>query len=175
MRREFNEDHTPRAYFITFRSYGTWLHGDARGSVDRHHNRYGASLISPNSRWRKFNAQSLKASPVRLSKKQRVVVSTAIKRTCEIRKWCLYSLNVRTNHCHVVLLAACGPSKALNALKANATRELRENGLWRSGESPWADGGSKRYLWTEQQLNKAIDYVELDQGDIFPNLDDIEI
>ena len=25
----------PLAYFISFRTFGTWLHGDRRGSVDR--------------------------------------------------------------------------------------------------------------------------------------------
>ena len=49
--REFNDDHTALAYLITFRCYGTWLHGDSRGSVDRFHNRYGAPLIAANRRW----------------------------------------------------------------------------------------------------------------------------
>jgi len=40
-------------------------------------------------------------------------------------------------------------------------------------DSPWADTGSKRYLWTEEQLKSAIDYVELGQGDSFPNLDSL--
>jgi hypothetical protein len=46
--REFNPDRVPLAYLITFRAYGTWLHGDSRGSVDRFHNRYGAPLIRAN-------------------------------------------------------------------------------------------------------------------------------
>jgi len=46
--REFTESRIPLAYLITFRAYGTWLHGDSRGSVDRFHNRYGAPLIAPN-------------------------------------------------------------------------------------------------------------------------------
>jgi len=37
----------------------------------------------------------------------------------------------------------------MNALKANATRMLREADEWRRSDSPWADGGSKRYLWTD--------------------------
>jgi hypothetical protein len=45
--RGFN-DHTPLAYFIMFRSYGTWLHGDSRGSVDRLHNTYGTPRLPPN-------------------------------------------------------------------------------------------------------------------------------
>jgi hypothetical protein len=29
--REFNPDPVPLGYLITFRAYGTWLHGDSRG------------------------------------------------------------------------------------------------------------------------------------------------
>jgi hypothetical protein len=45
----FESDHyrIPLAYLITFRSYGTWLHGDPRGSVDRFHNVYGKPRLPP--------------------------------------------------------------------------------------------------------------------------------
>lgn len=36
-----NDTDTPLAYLITFRTYGTWLHGDERGSVDKNHNKFG--------------------------------------------------------------------------------------------------------------------------------------
>ena len=62
----------------------------------------------------------------------------------------------------------------MNALKANMTRMLREADEWRRSDSPWADGGSKCYLWTDDRVQKAIDYVELDQGDVFPSVDDID-
>jgi hypothetical protein len=52
--REFSDDHTPLAYLITFRSYGTWLHGDPRGSVDRFHNVYGTPRLPPNSQREKY-------------------------------------------------------------------------------------------------------------------------
>jgi len=174
MKKEFNEDHTPLAYLITFRCYGTWLHGDERGSINRQHNRYGAPRITPNKTWLRHNEYSLKEEPVELSIAQRAMVTTSIKQTCEIRGWLLHAVNTRTNHVHVVVSASSGPSRILNALKANATRELREARLWGRTDSPWLDGGSKRYLWTEEQVNKAIDYVELRQGDEFPSVDDIE-
>ena len=60
------------------------------------------------------------------------------------------------------------PELVLNALKANATRELREAGCWRYDHSPWADGGSKKWLWTEKELSNAIDYVLYEQGDPLP-------
>ena len=174
MKKEFNEDHTPLGYLITFRTYGTWLHGDKRGSVDRHNNRYGAPLINPNPDWLAYNKSRLKHAPVKLNQQQRALIKDSIERTCDIRGWRLYKTNVRTNHVHVVVGAACGPSRVLNALKSHATRDLRERNQWLLSNSPWAERGSKRYLWTELHLQRAIDYVEFDQGDVFVTVDDIE-
>src|SRR5262249_42685946 len=47
----------PLAYLITFRCYGTWLHGDERGSTDRHRNQYGTPFIPSNEYWHTYNAR----------------------------------------------------------------------------------------------------------------------
>ena len=57
--------------------------------------------------------------------------------------------------------ANCKPKWILNAFKANATRTMREADCWHSENSPWVRRGSKRYLWTEQQLLAAMAYVPL--------------
>jgi hypothetical protein len=44
---EFKDDHIPVGFLISFRGFGTWLHGDPRGSVDRLHNRYGTPKQGP--------------------------------------------------------------------------------------------------------------------------------
>jgi len=44
----WNDTDAPLAYMITFRTYGSWLHGDERGSIDRHHNRFGGPRVSVN-------------------------------------------------------------------------------------------------------------------------------
>ena len=164
---EFNPN-GPVGYLISFRCYGTWLHGDPRGSVDRIHNRYGAPKIQPNPQRVKYEKSLLKSPPVRLNTERRHVVEHAIRETCKIRKWTLWAVNVRTNHVQTVVSARKPPELVLNALKANATRELREAGCWRHDHSPWAYGGSKRRLWTEKALNNAIDYVLYEQGDPLP-------
>ena len=93
--------------------------------------------------------------------------------TCRIRKWSLFALNVRSNHIHVVVAASNKkPEMVLGAFKANATRQLREDGLWPYPATPWADGGSKRRLWNEQSVAEAIDYVLYGQGDDIPDFDD---
>jgi hypothetical protein len=82
-------------------------------------------------------------------------------RDLQIRKSSLLARNVRNNHIHVVVTAYKKPELVLNALKANATRQLRQEGLWRHTFSPWAFKGSKRRLWNEKSVQRAIDYVLL--------------
>jgi REP element-mobilizing transposase RayT len=154
----------PLAYLITFRTYGTWLHGDERGSVDRFHNRYGTPRIPYNRSWKKHNRNELRHAPFWLKSRHRKIVKEAIKETCKIRGWGFWTTNVRTNHIHTVVSAASKPEPVLAAFKANATRKLRKAGLWRSPHSPWIEKGSKKYLWTEADVINAITYVEYDQG-----------
>jgi len=40
-----------------------------------------------------------------------------------------------------------------------------------SKTSPWAFKGSKRRLWNEQSVARAIDYVLYGQGDTLPDFD----
>ncbi|HKP69211.1 MAG TPA: transposase [Pyrinomonadaceae bacterium] len=166
----WNDTDTPLAFFISFRCYGTWLHGDDRGSVDRHHNDYGAPRIPRNDTWKRIEGGLTKHPPVRLDGARRKAVKDAIRETCEKRNWYLWAMNVRTNHGHAVITAAGrNPDLVLNALKANATRKMRECGCWPHEYSPWAEKGSKRRLWNEQSIARAIDYVNNRQGDDLPD------
>jgi len=162
---DFNDRSVPVGYLLTFRCYGTWLHGDERGSVDRYHRIYGTSMVPPSALRRKHDHELLKQPPVTLNSRQRAVIESAIRETCRIRRWQLWTVNVRTNHVHAVVSADKRPESVLSALKANATRAMRAAGLWTSELSPWEFRGSKRYLWDEKQLNEAIAYVEYDQGE----------
>ena len=164
-RRDFNDDHTPLGYLITFRAYGTWLHGDERGSVDRDHHRYDTPTLPPSPHRKQIVRNLLKQPPVKFNARQRAAIEFGIRDTCTIRKWELWALHVRTNHLHCVVTANCNPKTVLVALKANATRSMREAGCWRSDLSPWAQRGSNKYLWTEEDLANAIAYVIEDQGE----------
>jgi REP element-mobilizing transposase RayT len=166
--REFNHDHTPLAYFITFRSYGTWLHGDNRGSVDRMHNTYGTPHLPANSLRQNYERRLLKRPPVKLTLKRRAAIERGIRDTCRFRKWLLWALNVRTNHVHTVVSAVGKSKQVLATLKANATRVMRESKCWDSKHTPWADRGSRRHIWTQKQLLAVIDYVLYDQGEPLP-------
>jgi REP element-mobilizing transposase RayT len=168
--REFNEEHVPLAYLITFRSYGTWLHGDKRGSVDRHHNRYGTPRIPRNDPWREHNRRSLKQPPTRLDSQRRAAVDAAIRETWEIRKWALWALNTRSNHVHAVVTVNCDPERVMTAFKANATRKMRNSGCWKNTGTPWVRRGSKKRLCNEKEVAAAVAYVLYDQGEPLPKL-----
>jgi REP element-mobilizing transposase RayT len=111
--------------------------------------------------------------PLILKARHRKSIEAAIRETCDFRSWFLQAINVRTNHIHTVVSASHKkPGHVLGAFKANATRQLRQDGLWHCPFSPWADEGSKRRLWNEQSVARAIDYVVNGQGDDLPDFDD---
>jgi len=168
----WNDTDTPLGYLITFRCYGTWLHGDERGSIDRFHNRYKSPYLARSDHRRDLNLKEMRSEPLILDTKQRQSVDLALREVCVNREWLLHALNVRTNHVHtVVSIGLIKPDRALNAFKAYATRRMRLDGNWTEPHSPWADKGSQRYLWTEQSLALAIDYVVNGQGGELPDLE----
>jgi len=168
----WNDTEIPLAYLFTFRTYGTWLHGDERGSVDRFHNQYKAPYLSPDRDRLTHNLELLSHDIVKLDGPQRRVVRSAIRETCRTREWPLCALNVRTNHVHAVIsIGATGAGRALNDLKAYATRRMRSKGCWMSERSPWADKGSKRPLWNLRSVEIAVDYVLNRQGEALPDFD----
>ena len=169
----WNDTDIPLAHLITFRCYGTWLHGDKRGSIDRFHNRYKSRYIDANEKWHRYNTETLENETLILDASQRQSVDRAIRETCQFRRWHLHALNVRTNHIHtVVSIGSIKPERALTAFKANATRQMRQDGGWHQGSSPWAEKGSKRYLWNERSVAQAIEYVLYEQGNDLPDFSD---
>ena len=169
----WNDTDTPIAYLISFRCYGTWLHGDDHGFIDRDHNLFGTSYNHADSRsYEEFNRDELKGKPVSLNPQQREVVAKAIYEVCVYKQWGLYAENVRTNHVHVVIGIGYGSSsRALNSLKSYSTKRMREAGLWNREHSPWSRRGSKRCLWNEKSVALATNYVINGQGGPLPEFD----
>jgi REP element-mobilizing transposase RayT len=165
----FSHDYNPvgpLAYLITFRTYGTWLHGDERYSTDRKKaNTPGSPMIVPNTRLREVKKSHLKYPPVKIDQKQREVVDSTIRQVIAYKKWILHGLNVREDHVHIVLTADKGPELAVNSMKSWCTRRLRENGLLSFQIEPWSRHGSTRYLWDERELRDAVNYVLYGQGE----------
>src|SRR5882724_2680614 len=156
---DFKDDHTPVGFLITFRCFGTWLHGDRRGSVDRFHNVYGTPKLGPERARVKYERKLMTQPPVRLSAKRRAAAEQGVKDACKKRGWQLWVVNARTNRVHSVVTANCNSKKVRSTLKAYATKAMREAGCWLSEESAWSYRGSRISLWTEEEtlLHEAPD------------------
>lgn len=166
---KWNDTDTPLGFLITFRTYGTWLHGDERGSIDRYHNNFRGPRVPKNPVMERQHAAKLKSEPFLMNAKARSVVEAAIREVCEFRVWRLYAIHIRTNHGHVVIPSNnIVPDRALRDFKAYSTRALRNVGLWLHDHSPWVDGGSKRYIWTPEGISNTCDYVVNRQGADLP-------
>ena len=169
--QDWDDNEGPLAYLITFRTYGTWLHGDDRYSIDLHgQNIYGTPKIAPNRNLVKLMSTNRAADAFILNGEQRGVVERAIRDVCKYRGYCLMAVNVRTNHAHSVVASQRKPEIILNAFKSNATRELRQAGLVLPTQPVWSRGGSTRYLWKPRHVEGAINYVLYGQGDDLPDL-----
>jgi len=159
---------TPLGFLLTFSTYGSWLHGDPRGSKDRQHNTPGTDPRKADEFFQTAQAEAMGHPPVAISARMRSVLQAAFRETCGHRGWQLVALNIRTQHVHAVVLAGdqSDPERMLNDLKAYGTRALRRHGLVVSDARVWARHGSTRWLWHERDIDGACEYVLNWQGRI---------
>lgn len=163
----FDENEFPLAYLLTFRTFGTWLHGDERESIGRDgRNHYGNPRIKPKPELESVMKGEMKQPPFILTKPMRRVVELAIREICLRRGYGLSAVNVRTNQAHAVVSAQMKPERIADALKANATKMLREELLISPDTKVWSRGRSRRYLWKPRHVSGAIDYVLYCQSDL---------
>src|SRR5438128_11461758 len=97
---------SPLAYFITFTCYGTWLHGDQPGSVDRGHHTPGTPVLTPDPGRQARAQEQLSEPPYLLDPARRQVTLDAICDIARRKQWSLHAVHVRSNHVHVVLTAS---------------------------------------------------------------------
>ncbi|MGB7202548.1 MAG: transposase [Pyrinomonadaceae bacterium] len=116
-------------------------------------------------------AGQLKADAFVLNAECRKVVDAAIRGVCQVRSYVLFGLHVRTNHAHIVVGNAAKPERMMDSFKAYATRALRKARLIDTNQKPWSRHGSTRYLWTDEHIATAVDYVVNGQGDELPTFD----
>jgi REP element-mobilizing transposase RayT len=144
----------PLAYFLTWSSYGTWLPGDDRGWNRKDE----PDPQPPNSFIVEMAESRMKETEFRLSTSDRDIVEATIRKHCEIRNWPLHAVNPRTNHVHVVVTArGYRPETVRDQFKAWCTRKLKAVHATRT--QFWTEGGSRRWINTEDDLAAAVAYV----------------
>ncbi len=147
-------------YFLTWHTYGTWLHGDPAGSVDLLHNKYGTPRLGPDPERMRAAMSLMNDPPLTLTRTDRILVDNIMRKHCRIRKWDLRALNVRSNHVHVVIASpTIDPETIVKQLKEWGTRVLRDHRIIGMQRRAWADHGSTEYLFEEGALEARIHYV----------------
>ena len=100
---------------------------------------------------------------------QRQLVEVAIRGVAAHRGWEVHAINARSNHVHVLASGAVRPERMLNDFKVWATRRLAEAALLEPGAQVWARGGSRRYIWRQEDMEAAHRYVVEAQDDPWKN------
>jgi REP element-mobilizing transposase RayT len=157
-------DKIPLAYFITFRTYASWLHGDIRLSVSRTKNIYNTPKINPNKNLETQMHDQKKHELILLSKKQGDIILESTVEVCNKYQWRLHSLHVRSNHVHLTVSANEQPEIIMTRIKARATFYLRKQGEFSKSQKIWARHGSTKYLWSPESLYFATEYTTELQG-----------
>jgi REP element-mobilizing transposase RayT len=151
----FEQNPFPIAYLLTFRTYGSWLHGDERGSFGRlRRGGHNTKIIEPSVPLKELMEEKKSERSVTLDANQRELVAIAIREVCKHREYFLRAINVRTNHVHTVVSKAIGPEKIVNDFKAYSTRKLRENHYISHDQRFWSRGSSTRYLWKPRHVRQ---------------------
>ena len=159
----------PRAYLLTWTTYGSWLHGDERGSVDDAHHVPGEEFAPADRRRWSMAAHRMRAASVMLDAEARRIVAQAIADHCTARRWELIALHVRTRHVHAIVVAPeARPEIVVGQLKAWATRRLRAAGRFPQSDPIWTRQASTRYLWNKESVRRAGVYVVEQQGEGLP-------
>lgn len=153
------------AYFITFSTYGTWLHGSPKGSADKKHNAFETPWLEPDVE-RESKARKAMLEPgYTMSAAERQIVCKAIVELAREREWFLWAVHVRTNHAQIVVSADRDPGRLMSEMKARASRDLTRAGFGTPQQRRWTRHGSTLHLYREEQISAKIHYTLDEQGE----------
>jgi REP element-mobilizing transposase RayT len=158
--------HMAIAYFITFSTYGTWLHGADKGmgSVDRDHNEQGADFVTPDPAVEQEACDAMAQPVYTMDAPRRERVRDAIVSLAKERAWQLLAVHVRSNHVHVVIRADRDPGRLMSDLKGRASRDLTLTGFENADRRRWTRHGSTKHLFTAEEVEDKIEYTLTKQG-----------
>ena len=159
-----------RYWLLTWRTYGSWLPGDARGFVspvrDRSgkevcHNIPGTPYDADMPRLERHARNLLKCDPIRLVLAQAEVLIGQFAETAHYREWQLSAVAILENHVHVVVGVPGDPDPAeiLGDFKSYGSRALNRRWTRTPSGTWWAESGSRRKLSKPEDALAAIRYV----------------
>jgi len=141
------------AYMVTWTTFGTWLQGDERKYVK------DGQTLDPNPNLKQANLSSIKQDIIKLSPFQKNITEIAILKEAKRINHKIYAIAVCSNHIHLLAEASKESiEKAVQRYKYSATAELRKFGVVQ--EKIWAKGFDKRFCYTENEIERKIQYIQ---------------
>jgi REP element-mobilizing transposase RayT len=152
-------DDSPLAYHITFGTYGTRLHGDPRGTIDRRCKAYGQPIVEHSEAREQIAAERMKHQPILFTVDQCVFAQAAVEEICERGRWEFIQTACGPDHVHVLLKSERKPKAIRRWLKRWLGEAMTARWPLPDGQSWWAKGGSAKCVWEEKYLRNVEQYI----------------
>ena len=147
------------AYHITWGPYGTRLHGDPRGTVDRDHNEFGTPVLGYDQhRWEREKA-NLKFPPVVLTREQMIAIEELLPDICARGQWTHITGAAGPDHVHEILHSEHNPEIIRRLIKRWLGQELSKQFPIADGATWWAECGSMKFIDNDRYFANATRYV----------------
>jgi len=150
---------TVLAFHITWGTYGTRLHGDPRGTVDRQHNELKTPVLGYDEhRWARERSL-LKFHPVVFTRDQQILAESLVPNVCERGHWIFRTCAVGPDHIHVILTSEHDPETIRRLLKRWVGQDLSHHIPLPKDATFWAECGSIRWIDSQAYFDRALKYV----------------
>ena len=170
-----------RAYHVIFTAYGFWLPNDPRGSWSDSVRRwellrFGEATKTTERRslardphdhdLRCRAKRALRYPPVSFSGRQALCIAAGFRNAIQRSGYLFHACSILPEHVHAVIARARHDIEhVVGQLKGEATKQLKRDGLHPFGHlpnppSPWVRKGWNVYLNTDEDIRRAIRYVE---------------
>ena len=149
----------PIAYHITFGTYGTRLHGDERGTVDRSMNCPGDPIIGADAGWWELERKRLRSHPVFLEPEQTAYAESVIPLVCARGGWEYHVGAAGPDHVHVLLTAEADGDAVRKWFKRWLGEAMWAKWPRAEGTTWWAEGGSVKWVWERDYFENVFDYL----------------
>ncbi len=154
-------------------TYGTWLHGDLRGSW------YQGNLIDPDPFLESAIRLRMTHHAVVLSAEECDLVADTIRKICEEQNHSVLTMAIEPTHVHVLFAPMDEPIKVvvarLKRRSATAVLHRRRLGSGQDGraiaKSLWSAGRFIVYIDDDVRLQNAMEYVERHAHGVVVNID----
>jgi len=173
------------AYHVIWGTYGFWLPNDPRGSWSDFVASWELALFGKATKsldrpqvdiqqwkiWREEAIKALRFPPVHLTGLQARGVGTGFANGCQKSRFIIWACSILPQHVHLVIgRHRYKVEQICNLLKGEATTELKAESMHpqsrfaiNNGKLPsmWGEQQWKVYLDTEESIENAIRYVEV--------------